>query len=430
MIKHLKTTLPARLFAVVLAMNSLISAGQTSVSSGDEFIKTVLLHPKSSELAPPIIPLVGNETLVLRFDDLSEDFREMSYAFRHCTYDWELSDLQPMDYQEGYNTDLISDYDFSFNTLVPYTNFRVEFPNDRIRLTRSGNYLIEVFTDGDRDKVLFTARFMLTEDAAAIAASVRKSSVVADRNYRQELEVEVNLGQNIQTMNPYDEVKLVVMQNLRRDNAILNIKPRFVKNNQLTYDFHDGLSFNGGNEYRRFDAKSFRYRTEEVRSVEERGGIYHVLLAPDRPRGYKQYSFENDINGKFLVQNDDMIDPNLESDYGMIYFEVPVDAMLGRGTLFLYGQLSTWDLNQDFAMEYHHETLSYRLSKLLKQGYYNYAYLWKFDTSDQGSYDEVMGNHSETENDYMILVYFSDRSTHADRLLAVKTVNSIKSGVN
>ena len=430
MIKHLKSIAPGSIFTVALALISLYTAGQTTISSGDEFIKTVLLHPKASELAPPIIPLEGDKKLILRFDDLSEHFREMSYAFRHCTYDWKLSDLQPMDYQEGFNTDLIGDYDFSFNTLVPYTHFYLEFPNDQIRLTRSGNYLIEVFADGNRDEVLFTARFMLTEDAASIAASVRKSSVVADRNYRQELEVEVNLGQNIQTLNPYDEVKLVVMQNRRRDNALVDIKPRFVKNNQLTYDFHDGLSFDGGNEYRRFDAKSFRYRTEEVRSVEERGGIYHVQLAPDIPRGYRQYSFENDINGKFLVQNDDMINPNLESDYGMFHFDVPVDAIFGRGTLFLYGQLSTWDLNQDFAMEYHPETMSYRLSKLLKQGYYNYAYLWKFDTSDRGSYNEVMGNHSDTENDYLIMVYFSDRSTHADRLLAVKTVNSIKSRVD
>ena len=391
----------------------------------DEFIRTVLLHPKSSELAPPIIPLEGEETLVLRFDDLSEDFREMSYSFTHCTYDWKPSDLQPMDYLQGFGTGLIGDYDFSFNTLVPYTHFWMEFPNDAVRFTRSGNYLVEVYGDDDPDNVIFTARFMLTEEAASISATVRKSSVVADRNRRQELEVEVNLGGDIQTLNPYDEVKLVVQQNNGRDNALVDLKPRFVKNKQLTYDFHDGLSFDGGNEFHRFDAKSFRYRTEDIQTIEERDGIYHVVLAPDRPMGFRQYSFTNDINGKFLVQNDDMISPHLESDYAEVHFSVPVDAFYGSGELYVYGQLTNWDVDPDFAMTYDPKTMQYHLQTLLKQGYYNYAYLWKANPKAPGSFEEIMGSHSETENDYTIFVYFSDRSTFADRLLAVRTVNSI-----
>lgn len=393
---------------------------------GDEGIKTVLLHPKSSELAPPIIPLEGDETLVLRFDDLSEDFRQFSYSFVHCDHDWEPSDLQPMDYLQGFETGVIDDYDFSFNTLVPYTHFTFEFPNDYLKFTRSGNYLIEIREEDRPDSVVFSARFMLTEEAAHISAIVRKSSVVADRDYRQELEIKVNLGADIQTLNPYDEVKLVVMQNLRVDNALRDLKPRFVKNKELTYDFHDGLTFDGGNEFHKFDAKSFRYRTEDIHRIEEQGGLYHVYLAPDRPTAYMQYSFENDINGKFLIQNDEMEVPHLESDYAMVHFSVPVEAMFGNGRLYVLGQLSGWIPHPDFAMEYDPSTMSYRLSKLLKQGYYNYAYVWKAAHADTGGYDEVMGNHSETENDYTILVYFSDRSSFADRLVAVKTVNSIK----
>lgn len=432
---HKPLILPSRMHRfvlpslIILVLHTTVARSQ-SPSVHDENIKTVLIHPTEAELAPPIIPLDGDETLVLRFDDLAEDFREMSYSFTHCTYDWQPSDLQPMDYQEGFQTDLITDYEFSFNTLIPYTHYRVEFPNDRIRLTRSGNYLIEVFAEGDRDEPLLTARFSLAEKAASIQAIVRKSSVVADRPYRQELEVEVSLGSQVQTMNPYDEIKLVVLQNLRRDNAIRDIKPRFVKNNQLIYDFHDGLTFDGGNEYRRFDAKSFRYRSEEVQSIDVQDGVYHIRLSPDAPRAYKQYSFVNDINGKFLIQNDDMNDPHLESDYAMVHFSVPVDAVFGRGTLYLYGQLSRWGLHEDFAMQYDPESMSYRLTKMLKQGYYNYAYLWRNAAGDTGSYDQVMGNHSETENDYTILVYFTDRSSFADRLLAVRTVNSLHSAAD
>lgn len=391
----------------------------------DKHIKTVLLHIKGSELDPPIIPLNGNERIVLRFDDLNENVREMHYAFIHCTWDWKASDLQLMDYQQGYNSDIINDYDFSFNTVTNYTNYYLEFPNDRIRLTRSGNYIIKVFANGNPDDLILTARFMVVEPKVNISATVAPSSVVSERPYRQEVDIDVNLG-SIQTFNPYDQIELVVMQNLRRDNAITGVKPNFIKNQNLTYNYQGELTFDGGNEFRFFDAKSLRYRSEEVDEVRLEGDHYHIYLAPDEPKAFKQYSFENDINGKFLVKNDDMIDPHLESDYVSIHFMFPVDAMLGNGSLHVAGQLANWDLNALNRMTYNPDNLSYELELFLKQGYYNYTYLWRYNKREaSGIMDLTDGNHSETENDYLILVYFKDQSFFSDRLVGVERINSL-----
>lgn len=391
----------------------------------DQQIKTVIAHIKGSELDAPIIPLNGDERIVLRFDDLDEDMREMHYSFVHCTWDWKPSDLQQMDFQEGYNSDIITGYDFSFNTVNNYTHYRLEFPNDRIQLTRSGNYVVKVYADGDAEDLILTSRFMVVEPKAGISATIQPSSVVSDREYRQEIDIDVNLGA-VQTMNPYRDIELVVMQNLRHDNRITDIKPNFIKDQQLTYDYQGKLDFDGGNEYRFFDAKSIRYRSENVQEVRLEDDGYHIYLAPDWARAFKQYTFENDINGKFLVRNDDMNDAHLESDYVTVHFSFPVDAMLGNGEMYVAGQLSNWDLKKSHRMTYNPDNLSYELAILLKQGYYNYSYLWRNPNADQGSWDLTDGNHSETENDYLILVYFKDRSYFSDRLIGVGRANSLR----
>jgi len=391
----------------------------------DEHIKTVILHIKGSELDAPIIPLNGDEKIILRFDDLSEDIREMHYSFVHCTWDWKPSDLQLMDFQEGYNSDIIVNYDFSFNTVNNYTNYLLEFPNNRINLIRSGNYIVKVYANGNEEDLILTSRFMVVEPKSTINALVQPSNVVSDREYKQEVDIEVNLG-NIRTMNPYRDIELVVMQNLRRDNMITGVKPNFIKNEQLTYNYQGELDFEGGYEFRFFDAKSIRYRSEEVEEIRLEDDGYHIYLAPDWGNAFKQYTFENDINGKFLVKNDDMIDPHLESDYVTVHFSFPVDAMLGNGELFVMGQLSNWQLQKTHRMTFNPDNLNYELALELKQGYYNYTYLYKYPKADYGSGERTDGNHSETENDYLILVYFKDQSYFSDRLIGVERANSLR----
>lgn len=387
--------------------------------SYDEHIKTVILHSSASELEPPIINLKGSETIVLRFDDLHEDVREMHYAFEHCTYDWQSSDLQLMDYQEGFNSDIINDYQFSFNTVRKYTHYRVEFPNDRIRLTKSGNYIVKVYANGNPDDLILTARFMVVEPSVNIQQTVRNSSVVSERDRKQEIDLELNLG-NISTMNPYADIELVVMQNFRWDNEKRNVKPSLVKDNTLVYNYQGELTFDGGNEYRFFDAKSVRYRSEYVQDVQLKDDGYHIFLTPERPRAYRKYVFQNDINGRLLIKNDDMQNAHLESDYVQVHFEMPVDAILGNGNLYIAGQLSQWHLDKDFRMDYVHADLAYKKTLLLKQGYYNYLYLWQYNSRDHGETTLTEGNHSETENEYIVLVYFKDRSSFSDRLIGFK----------
>lgn len=390
----------------------------------DEHIHTLIIHRADSELEDPVIQLNGDQKITLQFDDLGEDPPNMYYRFEHCSSDWKSSGLQRMDYQTGYNTALISDYDFSFNTIQSYTHYSIEFPNEDIQFTKSGNYVIQVFMDDQTDKPILTARFMIVEPLSNISATIKPSSVVADRDYRQEVDITVNLGA-VPSLNPYSEISLVVLQDNRWDNAKTGVKPSFVKGKELIYDYQRELTFDGINEFRHFDAKSVKYRSEEVSSVDLEKDGYRITLSPDLSRAFKKYSFTDDLNGRFLIKNDDMSDAQLESDYIIVHFEMPVDALLGNGDMYLFGQLSNWELSKPYQMTYNPERATYEKDLKLKQGYYNYLYIWQYKNSSTGTTDLTEGNHSETENEYTILIYYKDRSTFSDRLVGYKVVNSL-----
>ena len=70
------------------------------------------------------------------------------------------------------------------------------------------------------------------------------------------------------------------------DNAKRNLKPEFYGNNKLNYNsLSDKNIFKGGNEYRYFDIKSIRYKTEYVRKIDFASPYYNVYLSPSENRG-------------------------------------------------------------------------------------------------------------------------------------------------
>jgi len=113
----------------------------------DENILTVLLHAKGNQMQAPVIELGSDEKLELSFDDLSNQYYLFHYTFIHCTSDWKTSDLDPIDYIDGYFEGDIKNYKFSFNTITPYIHYDLTFPTDEMRLKLSGNYILKVYID-------------------------------------------------------------------------------------------------------------------------------------------------------------------------------------------------------------------------------------------------------------------------------------------
>ena len=65
----------------------------------------------------------------------------------------------------------------------------------------------------------------------------------------------------------------------------------------------------------------------------------------------------------------------------------------------------------------------YKKGYILKQGYYNYNYLFVPDGDTQGNSGRTDGNFYETENEYIILVYHRPNGGRYDKLVGYRRMN-------
>jgi hypothetical protein len=77
-------------------------------------------------------------------------------------------------------------------------------------------------------------------------------------------------------------------------------------------------------------------------------------------------------------------------------------------------------------MTYNSEKSAYEATLYLKQGYYNYIYVFLPDDSEVCDETLTEGNHYETENDYTILFYHRPTASRYDQLVGIKKINSVK----
>ncbi|MEJ5301997.1 MAG: DUF5103 domain-containing protein [Bacteroidales bacterium] len=379
-------------------------------------LKTPLLYPVDDPLGLPMIPLAGDKQLLLQFDDLDGTYKPWQYTFIHCDALWNPSPLRPNEYLEGFTTDEIRDYAFSFNTTLSYTHYSLIIPNDYIRFTRSGNYLLVVYEETP-EKPALTLRFMLYEERVKIGdLRIGRATMPAYMNNFQEVDFSVYPG-NYRIVAPERDLKVVIMQNGRWENPLLLRKPRNIGADALSYDFEEENLFPAGNQYRQFDIKSLRYRTERVADIRYLSDGYHVYLQPDLPRVFRPFVSEPDINGRMYIHTEDMTKGETEADYAWVHFRVPFDYPLASGSLFILGALSGNTLNPTTRMAYNYEEKCYEATLLLKQGFYNYLYVFAGSGGDKGDPSVIEGNKWETPNEYLLLVYHREPGDITDKLI-------------
>ncbi len=389
-----------------------------------EDIKSVRFHRAGFELSNPVLALNEDARLVFKFDDLSGKAKRYYYTVLHCDADWNESFIRQGDYLDGFPDNPIDDYARSFNTTFSYVNYYLELPNERIRFKSSGNYILLVHEDNNKEKLVLSRRFYITEPLVTIEATVRRATMDAFKGENQEVDFVV-YHEKLRIENPRDEVKVVIMQNNRWDNAVRNLKPLFIQQNRLVYDYDRENVFKAGNEFRYFDIRNYRINGEGVAETSFHRPYYHVTLVPDKIRNGKPYFPYEEMNGKYVVESQERVnDYDLECDYQFVHFALPMEAPLMGGTVNVFGELSNWNANKSNEMTWNFETDRYELTLLMKQGYYNYMYVYVPEGSKSADHTNLEGSFWETENDYQIFVYYRDLAGRYDRLVGYTQINS------
>jgi len=390
-------------------------------------IKTIQFHETSWDYAAPILSLNGGEILELSFDDLDGDKKQYAITFVHCNADWTPSDLMTSEYLSGFFDLNILNFSYSMNTYQKYTHYTIRFPQQNMQFTKSGNYIVYVYANGDAKDLVLSRRLLVYDNKVNISASFRQSIGGDDQYNKQHIDFNITSA-GYQLNDPYRDMKVVLNQNNRWDNAVTGIKPTFMNGNQLIYSLDDASTFNGGNEFRYFDARSLRFLTEKVKNIYRDNELKnHVVLYPDESRRTKPYLYYSDFNGNFVIRNRESSgNMDLEADYVYVHFFLPYPVPESGGNFYIMGKLTDWRMNRKSRMTYNYTLLGYEATLYVKQGFYNYMYVLSNDENPGGDETAVEGNHWDTENDYNIYVYHRKFGTYYDQLIGFAKLNSLR----
>lgn len=381
-------------------------------------IKTVKLYQDKVALSEPVIDLREASQLKLEFDDIDGDYKDYWYTLVHCDWQWKPSTISQTQYLQGFYENKLSDYRYSFNTLQRYTHYSLVFPNADCRILYSGNYLLKIFLNNDQEKLVITRRLIVVENFVSVKARVHQATDIEQRNYRQEVDFVIQ-HPNYAIQNPFGDLHAVILQNGRWDNAITNLKPLYLKNNELDYDYDQDNVFISGSEFRNFDTRSLKYETQNVQSVKQTDEGVNVYLFPDKRKSSSRYSSEYDLNGKYEVRTYDGSNDETGADYATVHFSLPMDEPVNDGNFYVFGELTDWNYLRQARLIYNYDKKMYEASLYLKQGYYNYEYVFLKDGSSIGDESVTEGSHYETQNSYLILVYYRPTGSRYDSIIGI-----------
>lgn len=371
-------------------------------------IKTTIFFENTGEFNemfnPAVIHINQIFPLQLEFDDITTQTQSYYTKILPCDKDWNPVNLLDSEFlKEFINDFLITNYVMSFNTRIKFVHYKFQIPKVKI----SGNYLVMVYRNGDPNDIVLTRRFMVYENKISINPNVHISMGVEERLTHQQVDFTLNYNSYPYIFNPTQELKVVIRQNNRWDNAIVNLKPLYIKEAERILDynyFNLENNFLGGKEFRMFDCRKVRSNSINIEKIDILPTEINVYLMQEKSRNFQQYTFNFDANGRFVVANNEVGGAYGDPDYVYVLFDLKLKEM-PFGNVYILGHFNDWKIDNKYKLTYQSESDSYKAKVQLKMGYYNYMYA--VVDSKNTKIDEVAieGSSFQTENLYEIIVY-------------------------
>jgi hypothetical protein len=389
-------------------------------------IKTVKLFPQNNQYALPIINLNSSELVELHFDDMSASPANYFYTYQLCNADWSEAQWSPFDYIRGFQQNRINSYRIASITRVPYVHYQVLLPERNAIPSRSGNYLLKVYKDGDPSKVIFTKRLYMVDSRAGIAARVEQPFDSDRRFTHQKIQLAIDIkGLNALSLQQFNTV---ILQNGRWDNAVKNIQPSFMRGNLLEFNPELDCIFPAGKEYRWADLRSFRFESDRVERIDQKILPVEIFMRPDLVRSSLRYLFYRDLNGFSEISNTESLNPWWQTEYAWVSFKFQPNKglpFIGK-QVYIVGELNGNQLGDTSLMQFDGQTGMYTKNMLLKSGFYSYQYVTRDIRDKQQNADPALteGNYWETDNEYTILFYYRPFGARHDELIGYRLVRN------
>lgn len=379
--------------------------------------KTIRTDVEGRDLFPPIIELNSNEHITISFDEMTEEASYLQYSLVHCNADWRPSALSELEYLDGFNTNPIETFDYSIATFAHYVHYSLTLPNEDVQFKASGNYVLLVYPENEPEQILLQVCFSVYENDILVAPSVTSRTDIDYNREHQQVSVSLNAN-NYRIQNPYNELKVSVTPNGRRDQEVIVNRPLRVQGNQVIFDHDRNLIFEAGNEFRRFEMVATRYAGLGVEKIYHFDPYYHVVLATSEPRAETSYLYDKTQNGRFVIRQSGANDSDTEADYFVVHFTLDSDPISG-GKIYIDGEMTNHLYTPYNEMVYNPQTGQYEKTLLLKQGSYNYQYLFLPDGASSATAAPIEGNYYQTVNEYLVKVYHRAPGERYDKLIGI-----------
>lgn len=390
-------------------------------------VRTIRLNRAGDPISYPIVRLNSADQLELHYDDLDGGVKNYYYTIQLCNADWKPAQLNYFDYVKGFSQVRINNYKASSISLTRYTHYQASIPDRNCQPTRSGNYLLKVFLDGDTGKLVFSKRFLVVDDKMNVAVQVTQpfNQQYFQTHHRLQVQLETT---NFDIRYPQQQLQLKILQNYRWDNLISLNQPTFIRQGLLQYNNENSMLFPAGKEFRWLNLRSFRLLGDRITKQQNTNTAFELFVKEDQPRLPRQYFYYRDFNGLYLNETIDNLNPFWNADYARIHFTFrPKDGLAyAKGDLVVFGELSNYGKDADAIMKFNPDRGVYEGSMFLKQGYYDYQYAVRTAENGQLLYNSMQTEQDawETENSYMVLVYYRELGGRADQLIALRQINS------
>ena len=411
---------------ILLILISLETFAQTPYDDNvfNAHIKSVEFYNSKKEGSFPIITLQSGEQALLAFDDLRGGRRNYYYTIEHCDSKWNSSNISTAEYLQSFTDDQLTDYSYSTNTIQKYTHYELKLPNNNIAPKISGNYILKVYEDGDQRNMILTRRLYVVNSKVAVAGDIVSSNDPSLRTTNQKINFQVNYA-GLTVQNPNTDIKVFLMQNARSETGVWNTTPLGIRGTQLVYNDVNTNDFPGRNEFRHFDTRSLKLNSDRV------SHIYHdtaftVVLLGDPLRDQPNHSFQYDNNGNFFILNQDGTDPRRDADYTHVYFSLAANKTDKEGTAYIVGKFNDYKIDDRSKMDYEPIKGRFFTNLFLKQGVYDYEYVWVDRSTNKPDDIPIEGTHFETENDYELLVYYRPPTARWEELVGYRLLNTVK----
>lgn len=393
----------------------------------DQNIHGIQFSVSGNQWAYPVTRLGAQNALQLDFDDFDATPKDYYYTYQLCDADWNVAPVTTFDYLKGFTQDRIAKFTVSSYAKTKYVHYSISLPQQNLLPVKSGNYILKVFANGDTSQTIFTRRFLIVDPKISVSAQVRQPFDNERHNTYQKVQFSIDVSR-LQISNPQQQLKVVVLQNYRWDNAIRNIQPSFARGNVYEYNGERDVAFQAGKEYRWIDLQSFRYQSEHVAAVDVAQTPFDVQAKTDKSRMNEDYLPYQDYNGFFKIAASEQIDAQTQGDYARVhfYYQTADGKPYGDKDVYIAGQMNNYTYDNNSRMQFDQEKRLYEATLLLKQGYYNYIIVTKDrnNIAAMPDFTYTEGNSWLTENNYTVLVYYQSFSERAPELVACTTVSS------